>query len=50
MGQSSATPSMLRTRKSCGVNRGKCAVQRMVLPPTPLNIRGEIAEASSFTG
>ena len=50
MGQSSATPSRLRTRKSEGRNRGKWALQWIVLPPTALYISGEIGEPASLTG
>ncbi len=39
-GQSSATPSRVRTRKSDGVQRCQCAAYRIVLPPTALYISG----------
>jgi hypothetical protein len=50
MGQSSATPSRLRTRKSDGWNRGQCAACSTVLPPTPLKFTTEIGEPCSLIG
>ena len=49
-GQSSATPSRLRTRKSDGMLRCHWAANTIVPPPTPFHISAVMSDSDSSIG